>query len=487
MLIKGFTNSRKKEFFIYLIIFLISFNSFNHNLFKVANHQWFLNHSEVSDKLISDGLKYAKNNKYKKSSLGRYRNKDNKLINPEKPKEIFSPRLESNKNFVKYQSNYGLQLKFFIFFHQLGFDEKMMGSISSGLMSIVIVLLFHLITKAGGRLLDATLVCISLVFSPWVVVFAKSVYWVPFTWFLPILVTFSKSINSKNKTTKKNSIYDEIPFFLLITFTFLIKLLCGYEYSSSIFLITLLINFFILIKSKSKTKNKRLFRNSITIIFAFFCSLILSFSLHIKNLGYSNLYTGFNNRILPLVNMQRNTNNYNKENIVCNKLEDLEKCKKEVLLKNNFNKINIIDNTIKYSLIPNFIPWVNDIYTTDNEISELQKTKLKYIFLDTKYNLSTINDLYKIFREVNFKIVISTILNRISFPILIIFTIYFCRKKSKDLVFFILFFISPLSWIIIFRGHSLHYNLNYILWYLSVIPFAVYLISRNLNLKIRNK
>ena len=60
MLIKGFTNSRKKEFFIYLIIFLISFNSFNHNLFKVANHQWFLNHSEVSDKLISDGLKYAK-------------------------------------------------------------------------------------------------------------------------------------------------------------------------------------------------------------------------------------------------------------------------------------------------------------------------------------------------------------------------------------------------------------------------------------------
>ena len=150
--------------------------------------------------------------------------------------------------------------------------------------------------------------------------------------------------------------------------------------------------------------------------------------------------------------MQRNTNNYNKENIVCNKLEDLEKCKKEVLLKNNFNKINIIDNTIKYSLIPNFIPWVNDIYTTDNEISELQKTKLKYIFLDTKYNLSTINDLYKIFREVNFKIVISTILNRISFPMLIIFTIYFCRKKSKDLVFFILFFISPLSWIIILEG-----------------------------------
>ena len=69
----------------------------------------------------------------------------------------------------------------------------MMGSISSGLMSIVIVLLFHLITKAGGRLLDATLVCISLVFSPWVVVFAKSVYWVPYL-VLTDIITFFQNL-----------------------------------------------------------------------------------------------------------------------------------------------------------------------------------------------------------------------------------------------------------------------------------------------------
>ena len=56
------------------------------------------------------------------------------------------------------------------------------------LMSIVVGILFYLLRKNFSTTV-ALLFSASLVLSPYVVVFARNLYWVEATWFLPMIVS----------------------------------------------------------------------------------------------------------------------------------------------------------------------------------------------------------------------------------------------------------------------------------------------------------
>ena len=131
--------------------------------------------------------------------MGRYTN-DNDIHSKQSLEPVFEINQknlieldEIKKNlsgkFKKYDSQYGLQLHFFYYLQKLGIENiKVFQGITAMLMSIVVGILFYLLRKNFSTTV-ALLFSASLVLSPYVVVFARNLYWVEATWFLPMIVS----------------------------------------------------------------------------------------------------------------------------------------------------------------------------------------------------------------------------------------------------------------------------------------------------------
>ena len=128
----------------------------------------------------------------------------------------------------QYKSQYGLQGKIFSFLdNNFGLTVKTFYKINCFLLALVITLLSFLMTKIFSKSF-AFVFIITIVFSPWVVSFARNLYWITFSWFLPAL--FSWMLYFKISFVHKVIIY------IGIFSTCLFKCLSGYEYFSSVLL-----------------------------------------------------------------------------------------------------------------------------------------------------------------------------------------------------------------------------------------------------------
>ncbi|MCI9344901.1 MAG: YfhO family protein [Lachnospiraceae bacterium] len=181
-----------------------------------------------------------------------------------------------------YKSQYGLQGKVFRFMaNSLGMeiqegDKTVYHLICSVLTGLTFVMLVWLIRIKYGNLL-ASCFYITFLLSPWVVNFAKNLYWVEFTWFIPMLVGLFCSIYIDNKKWRAIS-------YIAAYTSILIKSLCGYEYISTImlgmtsFLVTDII--YMLISHTDKRKIGIAFRTFfLTSLFAL-AGFITAFIIH---------------------------------------------------------------------------------------------------------------------------------------------------------------------------------------------------------------
>ncbi len=75
----------------------------------------------------------------------------------------------------------------------------------------------------------AVIFFLTIILSPWIVSFARNLYWIPFTWFLPAVFAGFYFL--------AQSIRRKIFLAALIYFSFVLKCLAGYEYISSIILL----------------------------------------------------------------------------------------------------------------------------------------------------------------------------------------------------------------------------------------------------------
>lgn len=159
-----------------------------------------------------------------------------------------------------YCSQYGLQGKFFLFLD--GFCEpnhvrENLYLICSVLTATVFTSISFLIAYKYNKLMA---ICFYITFwlSPWIVNFARNLYWVEFTWFIPMLAGLICSFKIENS---KYRIYSYILMFVSIT----IKCLCGYEYISTIMMsgfVFLFSDFVYALQLKDKSKAKLVFRTS---------------------------------------------------------------------------------------------------------------------------------------------------------------------------------------------------------------------------------
>lgn len=133
---------------------------------------------------------------------------------------------KATENFSEYSSQIGLQGHLFGFAARILKHPKTwlifrIANISA--LIIILMLISGQLAKRYGTLMGMCFLGVS-VLSPWVRSFAPNLYWVEFTWFVPMLL----GILCLNMPKQKLLWY--VLFFLSI----LIKCLCGFEYLSTI-------------------------------------------------------------------------------------------------------------------------------------------------------------------------------------------------------------------------------------------------------------
>lgn len=144
-----------------------------------------------------------------------------------------------------YKSCYGLQGKFFGRLSELlcrldsqvgpgnvlcrvGVQLAIYRLLCSGLLALVLALMVMLLAKKYDRVL-AGCFFIGFLLSPWLAAFGRNLYWVPFTWFVPMLLGLVCSLWAQNRYIPWLC---SVGVFLAV----LVKSLCGYEYLSTILL-----------------------------------------------------------------------------------------------------------------------------------------------------------------------------------------------------------------------------------------------------------
>lgn len=312
-----------------------------------------------------------------------------------------------------YKSQVGLQGHIFNFmYNNLHIPFKVMNLLCSVLLAVVLMAICVLIYQKYGKILGI-IFYLTFLLSPWVISFARNLYWVPFTWFLPALFGLLLF-----KDYKKSKVY--IP---LIYLAILIKCLCGYEYITTIMLFT--IAFFVIdyFSEKDKAKRKHIFKitlfTGIACLLAFFTALLI----HSYMRGDGNIFEGI--KSIYVKDITRRTLN---------------------LPGGEFDKDIYKDsvNATTISTLKRYFNWTTNVV----------------LGIEGKY-----------FRAIFFVTILLLIYNYIKKE----------KNNKRDIIMFVYFLLTTISWYIIGKSHSYaHYGLNFVLWYFGFIQICLYVLFKNL-------
>lgn len=320
-----------------------------------------------------------------------------------------------------YDSQYGLQGKIFGAIGKLLSSEGAIINLNF-LCCFLAAVVFSLIALISAHKIDFEFsVCMFITFwlSPWIVNFAKNLYWVEFTWFIPMLIGLFCSWKYHNRPCR-------ILCYLGTFFSILFKCLCGYEYISTIMLAAiafLLIDFICAIIEK-KTSECKLLLCTIFLMGIFaLAGFLVALILHTSIFDADNLLVGINHILKDA--LRRTTGNLNNAGLVSGR-------EFEALTASTWETICLYFN------FPTSI-----ITGIGGNIFPLLCMTPVFVFI---YNYATKHVL-----------------------------------AHRQIVMYIVFLSATLSWHILAQNHSyVHTHMNYVLWYFGFVQTCFYIIIKQL-------
>lgn len=315
-----------------------------------------------------------------------------------------------NKTISNYKSQFGLQGKIFQIFYKI--PVKVIKAVLCFLLAAVFMSIVILIKKKYSLLL-AFCFYITFLLSPWIVNFARNLYWVEFTWFVPMLLGLICSIYPENK---RISMICYVGAFVSL----FIKCLCGYEYITVIMLAMisfLLVDFFVSCANKDKNKMRILFKHILILGICAVLGFLAALLIHARIRGDRNIIDGL--KSIYKNDVLRRTLGGNPANFPRKDLQDSINASIFSVLKRyfTFSAFGNIDQIISG------IPW--------------------RCFLPMSI-----------------------------LPILI----FSYKRKLEDVLLYIVFFITCVSWFVLGKSHSyIHVTMNYVLWYFGFIQVCFYI------------
>lgn len=227
---------------------LINFCSFSisGNKDTLVGSNTFSSFQEDSEALVYGKIFVDKDNIQTDSNVGLYGVSDstnNHLFATNLKSRLNSPESRSELKYSAYLSQIGLQGFILSFLHnKLRFPVPALRAICAFLLVLVLMGILLVLRKKFSLL-----ICITTYFcfllSPWICAFAKNLYWIEFTWFIPILISLILC-------NRKKLLFPTFLLFLSV----LLKCLCGFEYITVIFAMVALMPIISFLTSHNKPK-----------------------------------------------------------------------------------------------------------------------------------------------------------------------------------------------------------------------------------------
>ena len=189
-----------------------------------------------------------------------------------------------------YESQYGLQGKLFKRLARFMEDGQAIDNLyllCSMAAAVVFVLIVQLILVKYDPVLAG---CFYVTFwlSPWIVNFARNLYWVEFTWFIPMAVGLFCAWKIDDRRCR-------IISYFMAFISIAGKCLCGYEYISVIMMgmvAFLLVDFVMAAVRRDKRKAGRLFWTIVFISIAAVAGFVMAIMIHASLRGQGDILAG---------------------------------------------------------------------------------------------------------------------------------------------------------------------------------------------------
>lgn len=331
--------------------------------------------------------------------------------------------LDSNKELLPkgilapYESQYGLQGKIFLFISQyLNIDIciallNVLCCILTALTFVAIVFILYY----KYNLLMSCCFFITFLLSPWIVNFAKNLYWVEFTWFFPMLIGLFCSWKIHDKVCR-------IMSYVLAFASITIKCLCGYEYISTIMLgmiSFLLIDFCLSFTSKSNSSPKLLLNTIIIMGILALFGFVIALLLHAILRGDGDIISG---------------------------------------LKDIYNQ-----DVLRRTIGADTKDWPEVYWDSFN--ASIGDTLKKYFDFSTEIITGLSGNLFPLLCLIPICI--------------FLYDLLFSKVNWELLIMYIIFLLAPLSWFILAKAHSyIHTHMNFVLWYFGFVQICFYIICQ---------
>lgn len=415
------------KYFLLSLSFVILLLSFSWNIFSIVDSRWFNQHQRDSESLVVGRLlpMTGKESFFDGNTLRKLRILPRKAaIEGTFNAFLADQQAIGEEKFANYTGQFGLQADVLNLINWtmrnvgLPADYRLnaLHLLVATSLAATLTYILYLLKLEFGIIGSLSAFC-AIFFSPWLIVFARNLYWVPFTWFLPIALTWRAYVSFPPPIGRKL-------FFVStgIGILSLVKLLCGFEYVTAIFGTIATVALYGLIRSGASFREIAV--HGIALATAVTTALILAAFFQVLKIAstmgsYTNAWENFISRVI--MRSHGNPAPQTKSNISTS----LNSSITDVLGKYWYD-----DEVIQAGTLLSF--------------TASQIVQLAIIFI-------SISGLYILYKSWN-------------------------NEKSRKKVLAILVLssgsvIASISWFVFAKGHSfIHVHMNYVLWHL---PFMI--------------
>lgn len=314
-----------------------------------------------------------------------------------------------------YESQYGLHGKIFGYIAKYMDKDEALSNLNL-ICAVTTAMVFTIIALLLGIKINplfGSVFYITFALSPWVVNFARNLYWVEFTWFLPMVVGLICSLKIDRQKWR-------IGCYIATFISIVGKCLCGYEYISVIMMglvAFLVIDLLLSIVERDTEKTKLLFRTTLVLGIVALTGFIVAICIHALLKGRGDIIQGI--KMIIRDDVLRRTNGAN---------------------LNNFNSV--------------YWPSMN---------ASVWEVYRKYFHFQTDIIVGIKGDLFPLLCIIPGGI--------------FVYEIYKGKIDFQGIFMYIFFFFTSISWFCLAKSHSyIHTHMNYVLWYFGFVQVCIYII-----------
>lgn len=219
--------SKFSRFFLVFELTIFFSLIFQLNIFHNIDAEWFRSYQADSEALVLSGIYHKKVTGNSEIPLGFYNYGEGDWVT--RVWDHFEADNFDGLTYGEYTSQYGLQGHVFGVLYRVlhTTSRQVLEAFNSILNGFLFALLVAWAKQHYGRH-EAIVLAISVAASTWLIAVSRNLYWVSWTWFLPMLVNGALLLRNTSTQQRWPLVY------LATGVTIWIKSLCGYEYITTI-------------------------------------------------------------------------------------------------------------------------------------------------------------------------------------------------------------------------------------------------------------